>query len=424
MNNSSQLGDLFIKDGLIDQVGKVDATEPATVIDARGGWVVPGLIDAHTHLYGALAHGMPLKGPLPRNFPQVLNQIWWKLDKALSPEDIEISAFIGGMASLRAGVTTIFDHHASPTCPSGSLQTLSDVVGKLGLRASLAYEVSDRDGSVAREAGMEENIRFIKACIAERDPMRRAHFGLHAVFSLSDKTLRRCAEIGNDLAAGFHLHVLEHRTELEKFVAEHAGLGVVPFLESLGILGSRTIAAHTVHIDEIDTQILAQTGTWTVHNPKSNMGNGVGVSPLNNLLKSGVHACLGSDGYYDLPQQMSIAPLLQNLQQRNPGAMGTREVLKMVFQNNAALAEQTFGLPFGRLAAGYAGDCLVIPYEPATPVNTTNLGSHLMAALTCNPTCVIVGGAVRMQNGEYPGLNAGAIFARSRELATRLWERM
>jgi putative selenium metabolism protein SsnA len=417
-------GDLRIEDGRISQIGADLPAGSAEVIDARGEWVVPGLIDAHTHLYGALANGMP--GPVepPQNFPQILERIWWRLDKALSADDIGISGLLGAVASLKNGVTTIFDHHASPTCVPGSLDILSEAVGRVGLRASLAYEVSDRDGAVSRDQGIEENFRFIQVCQRNPDPLRKAHFGLHAVFSLSDETLRHCAEIGGSLGVGFHLHVVEHRTELEKFRSEHQGENVVHFLSRIGILSPRTIAAHVVHVDGEDIASLAKSGTWTVHNPKSNMGNGVGVSPVKQMLEAGVTACLGSDGFYDLPRQMELAPLLQNLHQGNPSFFGTGSILRMVYQNNAGLAEQTFGMPFGKLAVGYAADCLVIPYEPETPVNAQNFASHLMLALLSGPSHAIVGGLLRLENGELPGLDIQAIRARSRELAGRLWERL
>ncbi len=417
-------GDLLLKDGVISQVGKAPRAEETAEIDAKGGWVVPGLIDAHTHLYGALANGMPGPKEPPQNFPQVLERVWWRLDKALTSEDIVISGMLGAMSSLKAGVTTIFDHHASPTCPAGSLDLLSNAVQEVGLRASFAYEVSDRDGPASRDAGIAENLRFIQKCRTDSDPLRKAHFGLHAVFSLSDATIQTCAELGKHLGVGFHLHVLEHKTELEKFTREHGGKGVVPFLAELGILGPSSIAAHVVHVDAKDIRTLAKQETWTVHNPKSNMGNGVGVSPVSALLREGVPACLGSDGFYDLPRQMEIAALLQNLHQGNPSAFGSADTLKMVYGNNARLAQQTFGLPFGRLEPGCAADCLVIPYDPETPVNAHNFSSHLLSALLSGPSHVIVGGILRLEDGDFPNLDVSAVRRRSRAAASSLWERL
>jgi len=395
-----------------------------TVIDAAGCWVLPGLIDAHTHLYGALAAGMPLKDPTPRTFPDVLQRIWWRLDKALQPEDIRYSAYVGGIASLSSGITAIFDHHASPSCPAGSLSILAEVTEELGIRASLAYEVSDRDGEASREAGIRENRDFFERCRRAGDPMLKAHFGIHAVFSVGDETLCRCAEIGNALGAGFHLHVLEHKTELDKFVAEHNGLGVVEFLAQNGVLGPRTIAAHTVHVTEADARLLAETESYTVHNPKSNMGNGVGVSPVPMLLREGVFACLGSDGFYDMPQQMVLTPLLQTLGQGDPAAFSGGDALRMAYHHNARLAEQTFGLPFGRLQAGYAADVLIIPYDPMTPANSSNLGAHILSALVSGPRDVIIGGVPRVREGCLIHVDAAAIAARARDLAGALWERL
>jgi putative selenium metabolism protein SsnA len=419
-----ETGTVLVEGDRVEAVAPNLAAEGGQVIEAGGCWVLPGLIDAHTHLYGALATGMPLKDAPPRSFPEVLQRIWWRLDKALTPEDVRYSAYVGGIASLANGVTTLFDHHASPGCPGGSLGILAEVLSELGLRASLAYEVSDRDGPAVRDEGIAENCEFFRACQAAANPLLKAHFGLHAVYSLSDETLRRAADLGRELGAGFHLHVVEHRTELIKFQREHDGLGVVEALEQFGILGPRTIAAHTVHISAADAARFARTGTTTVHNPKSNMGNGVGIAPLGLLLQEGVRACLGSDGYYDLPQQMLTAPLLQNLGQGDPSACGAGDVLRLVYGHNAALAEQTFGLPFGRVAPGYAADLLVVPYDPATPVLEDNLATHIMAALAAGPRDVLVGGRLCLRARRPLAVDTAAVNARARELAAALWQRL
>jgi cytosine/adenosine deaminase-related metal-dependent hydrolase len=125
-----------------------------------------------------------------------------------------------------------------------------------------------------------------------------------------------------------------------------------------------------------------------------------------------------------MPQQMATAPLLQNLGAGNPSAFGGGAVLKMAYGNNARLAEQTFGLPFGRLAPGYAADLLVIPYDPITPAHAGNLGAHVMAALSAGPRDVVVGGSVRVRDRRVLGVDAAAINARSRLLAEALWQRL
>lgn len=419
-----EAGAVLIEGDRIGWVGARVSAPSSEVIDASGCWVLPGLIDAHTHLYSALAAGMPLKDESPHDFAQVLQRIWWRLDRALGPEDVRYSGYVGGLASLCHGVTTLFDHHASPNCTVGSLDILADVLQELGLRASLAYEVSDREGPASRDLAIEENYRFFQRCRASGSPFLKAHFGLHAVFTLSDETLRRCAEIGRAIGAGFHLHVLEHRAERLKFEAEHEGRSVVDLLADAGILSSDSIAAHVVHVTPADAQRLAQSGALAVHNPQSNMGNGVGIAPIGMLLDAGVRLGLGTDGYYDLPQQVLATPLLQKLGQCDPSALGVGDALAMVYGRNADLATQAFGLPFGRVAPGYAADLLVIPYDPATPVNAGNLSTHIAAALAIGPRHVLVGGKVRLWNGQVPGVDWARVKASARELAAQLWQRL
>lgn len=423
LEDQYQEADVLIQNQSIAAIDKSINAAGAEVIDAAGCWVAPGLIDAHTHLYGVMAAGMPLKADPPQNFPQILERIWWRLDKALTPDDIRISAWVGCLSSISHGVTTLFDHHASPSCPTGSLGLIAEVVQAAGLRASLAYEVSDRDGAVSRDAGIEENRSFFLECQRKNDPMLKAYFGLHAVFSVTDETLKRCAEIGNDIGAGFHLHVLEHKTEQEKFRAAHKGTDVVPFLHEQGILNGSTILAHTVHISRADAAILAESGVWNVHNPQSNMGNGVGIAPLRMMLDANLRTCLGSDGFFDLATQIVICQLLQTVNLGNPSAFGLRDVLKMVYGNNAALAEKTFGVRFGKIKPGYAADVIVLPYEHITPLEKFNFKSHLVNALSGGPSHVIINGAVRMQNKELMGVDPASIYAQCRNRAGELWQR-
>ncbi len=415
---------VLLEEGRVQALGADLPIGAAEVLDAGGCLVLPGIIDAHTHLYGSLALGMPLKESPPQNFVEVLQRIWWRLDKALTLPDVYVSALVGGIASLRHGVTTIFDHHASPSCPTGSLNQVARAVGQLGLRACLAYEVSDRDGPASRDTGIEENRSFVQRCQEKRDAMLGGLFGLHAVFTVSDATLARCQEIGRGLGTGFHLHVVEHRTELEKFRAEH-GMGVVEYLERTEILGPGTIAAHTVHVDDRDIERLRATATYTAHNPKSNMGNGVGISPVTKLLAGGVKACLGSDGYCDMPHEMVTAPLLQNLGQANPSGFSGADVLTMVYKYNAALASQTFGLPFGKIAPGFAADLILVPYDPPTPLESGNLASHLLAALSArSPSAVVVNGKAVVRDGTVVTADVPAVMAQARSHARELWRRL
>src|SRR5947199_3724037 len=186
----------------------------AQYVDANGGLIMPGFLCTHTHFYSAFARGMAIPGEAPRNFPEILERLWWRLDKQLTLEDTRASAEIFMADAIRHGTTCVVDHHASPNAVDDSLDVIADVVEQAGMRACLAYEVSDRDGRAVIEAGIRETERFIRALRAERRQqaeagMIAASYGLHASFTLSPTTLERCAAGGADSGVGFHIHVAE-----------------------------------------------------------------------------------------------------------------------------------------------------------------------------------------------------------------------
>ncbi len=250
---------------------------------------MPGGICAHTHFYGAYARGMNIPGSAPKDFPEVLSRLWWPLDKALTPEDVYYSALVCLIDAVKHGTTTLIDHHASPNAIEGSLDWIARAVDEVGLRAALCYEVTDRDGPQKALAGVKENLRFIQSLRSSNPRPRRlaAMFGLHAGFTLSDETLRVCKEAASGLDAGFHIHVAEHSVDEYDSLAK-SGLRVIDRLERAGILGPKTIAAHAVHIDAREMAILAETGTWVSHQPRSNMNNGVGLPRVEEMLRCGI----------------------------------------------------------------------------------------------------------------------------------------
>ena len=197
------------------------------VIDARGGLVLPGLVCAHTHFYGAFARGMSLPGEPAADFPQILERLWWRLDKLLQPEDITASALVFLCDAIRHGTTTVIDHHASPHAIDGSLDMIADAVLQAGVRACLSYEVSDRDGMALSRAGLAENERF-----ARRVPrgtthrgagMLAASVGLHASFTLSDESLQSAAGLARDLGLGCHVHVAEDISDQADSISRDGG---------------------------------------------------------------------------------------------------------------------------------------------------------------------------------------------------------
>ncbi len=263
---------------------------------------MPGLINAHTHFYSTFARGLT-KAKASGNFLEVLKNLWWRLDSALTTEDCYYSALVALLDAIRHGATTLIDHHASPNAVRGSLTAIERAVEQTGLRACLCYELSDRDGVRISQAGLEENASFIRHCSRRRKkasisspqpPQLAALFGLHAAFTLKDSTLKKAAALGHELGTGFHIHVAEALSD-QQFSQRHHGMRVVERLKKFGILGPQSIAAHCVHVNRKELDILRQTQTAVVHNPQSNMNNAVGVADLIAMTKRNVLVGLGTD---------------------------------------------------------------------------------------------------------------------------------
>ena len=419
-------GALLIKDDRIAAVGLARELRHQfpheETLDAQGQLVMPGMICAHTHFYGAFARGMALKTEAPANFPQILEYLWWRLDKALNPDDVRSSALVCLIDAIRHGTTTLIDHHASPHAVAGSLETIAEAVDESGLRACLCYEVSDRDGEEIAQQGLQENQRFIKQVQGER---LASTFGLHASLTLSDDTLQQAVEMAKELNAGFHLHVAEDKADVNDSLKKY-GLRVVERLEKAGILGPKTITAHCVHIDAFETDTLRETGTNVAHNPRSNMNNAVGVADVLRMLRRGVNVGLGNDGFSNnMFTEMRAAYLVHKLAQQDPRVMGADLVLEMGFKNNARIANLFFDAPLGELSVGAYADVILLDYVPTTPMDAGNLPWHLIFGMNGGQvSTTIVGGKVLMRDRQLLTLDEEAVCARSRELARKLWARM
>jgi len=397
-------------------------------LDAGNRLVMPGSICAHTHFYGAFARGLGIPGAAPENFPQILEKLWWRLDKALLWEDVRLSALVCLIGAIRHGTTTLVDHHASPNAIDGSLDIIAEAVQQAGLRACLCYEVTDRDGPEKAEAGIRENARFIYRVsspgLAQPDPRLAGTFGLHASLTLSDETLARCVEAAAPLGAGFHIHVAEDKAD-QRDSLRRSGLRVVERLQKTGILGPRTIAAHGVHVDAYEMDILRQSGTMLVHNPRSNMNNAVGVADVEGLLRRGVLVGLGNDGFSNsMFTEMKAAYLVHKLYQGDPRAMPGDVVTRMAYANNAQIASRFFARPLGQLAVGAFADLIVLDYHPFTELTVGNLPWHILFGIEGSEVRhTICGGQIVMKDRQLLTLDEEAIAARALERSQQVWKR-
>lgn len=393
----------------------------AAHLDAGGRTVLPGFINAHAHFYGMFARGMNLKDPPPQTFQQVLDRVWWRLDKALDDRGTYLSAAMGAIAAVRAGCTTVFDHHASPRAIPGSLDLVAEAVGALGLRAALCYEVSDRDGPEVAAAGIAENARFARSVLS--DGRFAAKFGLHASFTVSKQTLDAARRAEADLGIGFHIHCAEG-PEDGAHAKVHHGKQVVQRLLDEGVLGPRSILAHCVHIDEEEMGLLAHSGTTVSHQPHSNMGNAVGWAPILRMREMGVKTVIGTDGFtWDMIETMRAAAVLHSHSTHIPGA-GVGEFASLLLQGNAALASTVFGRRVGSLEPGAAADLVILDYYPPTPVSGGNLPWHVQFGMhAAQVRTVMVDGNVVMRDREILGLDEAELATEAQKVALATWER-
>jgi putative selenium metabolism protein SsnA len=394
----------------------------AEVVDARGQYVMPGNICAHTHFYGAFARGLAIPGDSPKDFPEILARLWWRLDRALTLDDVRYSALVCLVDAVKHGTTTLIDHHASPNAIDGSLDVIAEAVRQAGLRACLCYEVTDRDGPERAQAGIRENVRFLQRLAARPEPLLAGTFGLHASLTLSDETLAACRTAH---AGGFHVHAAEHEAD-EYDSLKKSGTRVVDRLERLSLLGPRTIAAHCVHIDQREAELLRATGTWVTHQPRSNMNNAVGAAEVEGLLRQGVRVCLGNDGFSNaMWAEWKAAYLYHKAAHRDPRRAGGYAIIEMAVANNAALAGVFFPhAPLGVIAPGAFADLIFVDYHPFTPLSAGNLPWHILFGFEPSMvTTTICGGRVLMRERRLLFLDEAEIAARGRELAAGVWER-
>lgn len=421
---------VWIENGRIAAIGpqaELLAQHPnAEHLDAGGQYVMPGNICAHTHFYGAYARGLAIPGPAPKDFPEILQKLWWPLDRSLTMEDVRASAEVMLVDAIKHGTTTLIDHHASPNAISGSLDTIADAVDRSGLRAVLCYEVTDRDGMEKSRLGIEENVRFLRRLQTEQVAGGRVAgtFGLHAGLTLSDETLDACQAAAPE-GVGFHIHVAEHESDEYDSLAK-SGLRAVDRLRRHGILGPNTIVAHAIHIDAAEAYLLAESETWVTHQPRSNMNNGVGAADVEGLLRLGIPVCLGTDGFsHTMWEEWKTAYLLQKVMRRDPRRMNGADVAQMAIYNNAALASRFFPeAPLGALVPGAHADLIFVDYHPHTPLTAGNLPWQIIFGFhESMVTTTIVAGKTLMHDRRLLTMDEKDVADRARRQAPAVWER-
>jgi putative selenium metabolism protein SsnA len=416
---------LLIAEGRVQKIAPEQelATEQCETLDASGKIVMPGLINAHHHFYSTLVTGLGKAAP-SKDFNEVLENLWWRLDKKLLEEDVYISALISALQAVKKGCTTVIDHHASPYAIKGSLSMIARATKEAGIRASLCYEVSDRDGAEKAKEGIEENVQWLKDTSAKQDPMLKGLFGMHAAFTLSDTTLQEISDHVAKLGCGTHIHAAEAESD-ELYNIAHHGKRVVERLCDFGLVNKDSILAHGVHLNAREMMLLAESGAALVTNPQSNLNNAVGIADVCKMAELGIMVGLGTDAMtVNMLEELRVALWAQHWKQINPSC-AFMEIANTLTLNNPRIAQKYWGAKHGTIAEGGPADIIFMDYEPYTPLNSETWLGHLIfgiAEATVDTT--ICAGEVLMWNKQLMlDIDESEVKERSRSLAKALWER-
>ncbi len=391
----------------------------AEFIDAKSHIIMPAFINMHEHIYSAFARGLSINGYNPNGFLEILDGLWWTIDRNLDNELTKLSAISTYMDCIKCGVTTIFDHHASFGEIAGSLFAIEEAAREMGVRSCLCYEISDRDGMDKSRAAVKENVDFIKHAQKDKTDMIAGMMGMHASFTIGDETMGLIRDSMPD-DTGIHLHVAEGILDLHECLKKH-GKRIVDRIYDWNLLGSKSMLAHCIYINDHEMELIRDTDTMVVHNPESNMGNACGCPPTMAIYHKGVLTGLGTDGYtHDMTESYKVANVLHKHHLCDPNA-AWGEVPDMLFNNNPKMANRYFKKDLGVLKAGAAADVIVLDYIPNTPMNGDNVNSHvLFGMMGRNVTDTIGNGKVLMRNRELTMVDEEREWARVREAAAKL----
>ncbi len=420
-------GAVLCEGKLIKEVGTTkelkEKYQNVEFIDANGSIIMPAFINVHEHIYSAMARGFSVNGYNPKGFLDILDGMWWTIDRNLTLEQTKQSAIATYIESIKNGVTTIFDHHASFGHIEGSLFAIEEASKEMGIRACLCYEISDRDGKEKSKASIKENIDFIKHVKKDNTDMIKAMMGMHASFTISDNTMELCAkEIPEDV--GYHIHVAEGIEDLHLCLKEHSKR-IVDRLYDWNILGPKTLLVHCIYINPHEMELIKDTDSMTAHNPESNMGNACGCPPTMELVHRGILTGLGTDGYtHDIIESYKVANVLHKHNLCNPNAAWA-ELPQMLFENNAKIANRYFKTTLGKLKNGAAADIIIMDYNNFTELNENNINGHILFGMNGgHVNTTICNGEILMRNRKLTKIDEEAAYSKIREESAKLWKKI
>jgi putative selenium metabolism protein SsnA len=414
--------DILIEDSFIKAIGSglENKYSAERIIDLNGELVYPGLVCSHNHFYSGLARGITADIKPSPDFISILKNLWWKLDRAIDRDILYYSGLTCALDAVKAGTTSVIDHHASPSFIKGSLITLKEGFTKAGLRGLTCYEVTDRNGQEQMEEGVEENVSFaesIKRDDSDEPYLVEALIGGHAPFTIPDNGLSMLSEAVKKTGRGIHIHVSEDKYDGD-YSNEKYSMDVMERLDSFGLLNDKALIIHGVHLGKNDIDILNKRDCFLIHNPRSNMNNSVGYRKGLQGIKN---TALGTDGIgSNMFEELKFAYF------RHKDASGPLQAdsfLTMLYNGNIIL-EKNFGVKFGKIEPGYTADLVISDYKSPTPLLKENIAGHMVFGMTsADVKTVIINGIIVYENREFP-FDVKSIYEESSKQAVRLWKNM
>lgn len=368
------------------------------VIEADDQVLSPGFVNTHTHLYGVLAHGIPLH-KAPEGFHPFLKEFWWpRVEDRLDHEMIRAAVEWQCLQMIRSGVTSFYDCLEAPHSIPDSLEVEAAVVEKHGMRAILSFEATERLSATNGLLGLQENYNFTSR--------RKADLGLieglicfHTTFTCSEEFILRAFRMAAKLGCQVHMHVSEGTYEPEQMLAKKQ-LRTIEYYDSLGVLGENVLASQCVQLSANEIDLLARRGVHVSHMPLSNCEVGGGIAPVPQLCAAGVTVGLGSDSYIDnFFEVMRAAMLIHKANQTDPRLMPASLVYYLATEGGARALKLH---RVGRISVGWKADLQLVDAVFPTPAKEWNLYDQLI--LYRNPEhvrLVMVNGKVLLERGHW-----------------------
>jgi len=422
-------GAVLIKDNVIKRYGKTkdfeDISKDIEVIDAKGKLIMPGFINPHMHFYSTFARGIIPKQPPAKNFLEVLEKLWWPLDKALNEKDLYYSSVVPLINGIKSGTTTVFDHHESQGFQTGCMDIIENAVRECGVRSNLSLGISDRYNK--GQEGIEENIRFIENIQKHNsntgDDLVTAMFALHALFTVNQNSLLAATDAANRLNVGFHVHIGEGDSDQDVNKSKY-NKSVIKRMYDAGGLGEKTNAIHCIYVSDEELDIISETKTSVVHIPQSNMNNAVGVADVLKMMNKNILVGIGTDGMTpSMMDDVRVANIVHKLVKKDPSIFFC-ESCQLLLENNAKIANRFYKRNIGTIEEGNYADLILVDYIPPTPFNeSTFLGHFLFGICEATVDTTIINGKVLMKNRQLINIDEEKIMYESRKQAADFWKR-